>query len=153
MKGLLIAICLITFSISFSQVNNLSLNHIDSLLVTNPKNVVIFIYTDWCKYCHKMKATTLKNQEVINYINQNFYFCPLNAESEKPITLNKHKFKFTPNGNGVGLHDLATALGTIDGELNYPTLCILNDKYEIIFQYSSYLKTKEFLKVLEASIK
>ncbi len=144
---------LLKLSLGLTQIHNTQINSVDSLLTSNPKNVVVFIYTDWCKYCHKMKAITLKNQEVINYINKNFYFCALNAESEKPLTLNKHKFKFTPHGNGVGTHDLATALGTINGELNYPTICILNDKHEIIFQYSSYLKTKDFLKVLEASIK
>ena len=153
MRRFLLIICAFKLSIGFSQLKNTSLNKVDSLLLKDPKNIVVFIHTDWCKYCHKMKATTLQNQEVINYLNSNFYFCPLNAETETPILFNHHKFNFIPNGNAVGTHELATALGTINGELNYPTICILNEKYEIIFQYASFLKTKEFLKILEASVK
>ena len=138
--------------VSFTQPNETSFRTIDSLNSINEKNIVVFIHTDWCKYCKKMQGKTFQNEEVINLLNESFLFNSLDAETEKLISFNGHNFKFIPKGNDVGEHELAKALGSVDGELNFPTICILNSQYEIIFQYGGYLSSKEFLAVLKSSI-
>ncbi len=131
-----------------AQIKELSFEQIDSLKA-NEKNIVVFIHTDWCKYCSKMKNTTFKDQEVINLLNNSFHFISLNAESKENINFNGHTFSFVPNGTDVGYHELATALGTIDGELNFPTICILNPDYEIIFRYSGAMNSNSLESVLK----
>lgn len=91
-----------------------------------------------------MKATTFKNQEIIEKLNSDFYFIDFNAEEKRDISFNNHVFKFQPSGNNVGVHELALQLGTINNQIAYPTLCVLNEKNEIIFQYNIYLSPNDF---------
>lgn len=91
-----------------------------------------------------MKATTFKNKEIIETLNSNFYFIDFNAEEKRNIAFNNQIFKFKPSGNNVGVHELALQLGTINNQIVYPVLCVLNENYEIILQYSNYLSPKDF---------
>lgn len=114
-----------------------------------PKKIVFFIHTDWCKYCFKMKETTLKNKHVIQLLNDHFYYISLNAEQKENITFNQQQFKYIPNSTHSGVHELAKALGTINQKISYPTLSILNSSYEIIFQYNQYLEANQLQEILE----
>lgn len=96
-----------------------------------------------------MKATTFKNQQIIEKLNSDFYFVDFNAEEKRDITFNNHSFKYLPSGNNVGVHELALQLGTQNNQITYPVLCVLNEKNEIIFQYSNYLSPKDFKLLLE----
>lgn len=96
-----------------------------------------------------MKTTTFKNQEIIEKLNSNFYFIDFNAEEKRDITFNNQIFKYKPSGNNVGVNELALQLGTINGQIVYPILCVLNEKNEIIVQYSNYLSPKDFKLFLE----
>jgi hypothetical protein len=49
----------------------------------------------------------------------------------------------------VGTHQLAKNLATIKGRILYPTLCILNSKNEIIYQYAGWLQVDEMVEILE----
>ena len=74
----------------------------------------------------------------------------LNAEDRRTINYSGRTFKFKPTGANVGVHELAQALGTIEGSLSYPTLCFLNKQDEIIYQYGGFLDSKSFLKTVKA---
>ena len=132
----------------FAQTNTYELAKIDSLQKTEKRNLVVFIYTDWCRYCHSMKNTTFKDDPIIKILNENFWFSELNGEEKKDIRFRDHLFKFKPTGNSTGIHELAEQLGTIEGQITYPTLCILNADYEIIFQYNQFISSYNLLKVL-----
>jgi len=123
---------------------------VDSLLEIEQKPVVVFLYTDWCKYCHSMKATVFTDSTVIDYLNENFYFVWFDAESEEDVTFAGNTFHFKPNGNKNGVHELAAQLGTIDGKLSYPTLSALNGQYELVFQYGGVLFKEELMAVLRS---
>jgi thioredoxin-related protein len=98
-----------------------------------------------------MRNTTLKNSRVIELLNKNHYFVDFDAEHERTISFRNHTFKYQPTGDNTGVHQLATALGTVNGNLSYPTLCFLSSNYEIVFQYGQYLNPTDFLKILEQS--
>ena len=131
----------------YAQLNLVSFEQIDSLQKVEARNIIVFIHTNWCQYCQVMKNKTFKNNEIINTINDKFYFIEFNAEEKRIITYNNQTFQFKPNGYNLGVHELAIELGTINGQLSYPTLCILNHKGEIIFHYNSFLNVKD-LKLL-----
>lgn len=122
---------------------------IDSLSLIEKRPVAVFIYTDWCRYCKNMEQTTFQNTEVINKLNKKFYFINLNAEEERLIIFRGHRFQFKPNGKSTGIHALAEALGAVDNKISYPTFCILNTDYEIIFQYDAYLNAKNMITILD----
>jgi thioredoxin-related protein len=133
----------------FAQLNLISFEQIDSLQNIEKRKVIIFIHTDWCQFCHAMKNTTFKNESIIKDLNNTFYFIDFNAEEKRTILFNKATFKFKSTGNTSGIHELALQLGTVNKQLNYPALCVLNSKNEIIFQDNNYIKPKEFKIILE----
>lgn len=150
MKKLAIIIFFLGFtSTGYCQLKSRTFEAIDSLQQLQKRKIVVFIHTDWCQFCHRMKNTTFKNQEIIDKLNSDFYFIDLNAEEKRDIKFNNKTFKYVPSGNNVGVHELALQLGTINGQIVYPVLCILNEKNEIILQYNSYLSPKDFKLLLE----
>lgn len=38
------------------------------------KNILMFVYTQYCPWCKKMKETTFKDPATIEFINKNFIF-------------------------------------------------------------------------------
>ena len=146
----LLLVLLLCFAIhpGFAQLQSISFEEIDSLQRIEKRKTIVFIQTDWCQFCHAMKNTTFKNEEIIEELNNAFYFIDFNAEEKRTIIFNKTTFQFRPTGNTSGTHELAIALGTINKQLHFPVLCVLNSENEIIFQHSGYLKPKEFKLIL-----
>lgn len=115
---------------------------------THKKNIVVFLNTNWCKYCKVMEHTTFKNKKVIEQLNKYFYFIPFNAETKTAVNYLNNTFTYKKTGKNTGVHELAQALGTYKGKLSYPTTVILNTKNEIIFQHPYVLNHKSLIKVL-----
>lgn len=136
-------------STGFCQLKTSTFEEVDSLQQIQKRKTIIFIHTDWCQFCQRMKATTFKNQEIIDKLNSDFNFIDFNAEEKREITFQNQTFKFKPTGNNVGVHELALQLGIINKQITYPVLCVLNEKNEIIFQYNFYLSQKDFKSLLE----
>ena len=134
---------------SVAQLKTYQFEQIDRLQNIQKRKIIVFIHTDWCKFCAAMKNTTFKNKEVITHLNNKFYFIELNAEEKRKIIFNNSAFNFKPNGSNSGIHELAIQLGTINGTVSYPTICILNFKNQILFQYNSFLNAKDLMKLLE----
>ena len=147
-----IAFAAIVFSFNkgHTQLHTVSFAELDSLQKLEQRNVVVFIHTDWCKYCLQMKSTTFRNDSVVNVLNKLFYVVDLNAESKKVITCSGYEFNFKPTGSNTGVHELAEQLGMINGKLDFPTVSVLNAKNEIVFQNGGLLQTDELLAVLMA---
>lgn len=146
-----LSLCIVTifsFSNGYAQLQTVEFDQLDSLQGAERKYVVVFIHTDWCKFCHQMKNTTFKNDSVVKVLNDRFYFVDLNAESTEDISYGGRTFKYKPSGGNTGVHELAEQLGTINGKMNYPTVSIINAKNEIVFQYGGLMKTAELLTVL-----
>ncbi|SHF87317.1 Protein of unknown function, DUF255 [Flavobacterium fluvii] len=133
----------------FSQLKTYTFEEAEKLSKENPKPFVIFIHTSWCNYCKMMENSTFKNSEIISILNTDFYFIPLDAETKKDIHFNNHKFQFKPNGQNTGIHELATELATIDSQVVYPTIAILQTDFSIAFQKHSFLNAKDLLVILE----
>jgi thioredoxin-related protein len=133
----------------FAQLKIHTFEEAEKLSKENPKPFVVFIHTSWCKYCKMMENSTLKNSEISNILNAEFYFISLDAESKDDIHFNNHQFQFIPKGQNTGIHELATALATIDSQVVYPIITILKSDFSIVFQKHSFLSSKELNAVLE----
>lgn len=131
-------------STGFCQLKSSTFEEVDSLRQIQKRKIIVFIHTDWCQFCQRMKSTTFNNKEIIEKLNSNFYFIDFNAEEKRDITFNNQVFKYKPSGNNVGVNELALQLGTINNQIVYPVLCVLNENNEIIAQYNNYLSPKDF---------
>lgn len=145
MKKLLIIIVLLFANQNFAQLNTHTFEEAEKLSIENPKSFLVFIHTDWCKICKMMENTTFKNKEIVQHLNQNFYFISFNAENKKDIKFNKNTFKFKPKGTNSGIHELAELLSN----QTYPTITILKADYSILTQIESFTNTKTLLQILE----
>ena len=138
-----------TIPSGFAQLKTYTFEEAEKLSQENSKPFVVFIHTSWCMYCKMMENSTFKNSEIINILNSKFYFIPLDAESKDDILFNNHQFQFIPKGQNTGIHELATALATIDSQVIYPTVTILKSDFLIVFQKHSFLSSKELIIILE----
>lgn len=150
-KLVLLLLLLFVLNSAQSQLQQNRFEDIELLQKTNKKNVLVFIYTDWCKFCHSMKLTVFRNKEVMRLLNENFYFILLDAEERRSIAFNNTLFYNKPSGAAIGIHELAIALGTIKKQISYPTICIINYKNEIIFQHSGFFTARDFITLLTKS--
>ena len=133
---------------SYAQLKIVNFEDLAGLQEKENRPVMVYIHTDWCKYCHAMKHQ-MKNTEIVNFLNQKYYTVFLNAESKKDINFNGKVFKYKPSGIATGIHQLAEELGSINNENPYPALCFLNNKNEIIYQAGGLLSAEAFLKTLK----
>ncbi len=131
-----------------AQLNLYQASDLDSLMEMEERPLVFFIHTDWCKVCHRMKNTTFKNEQIEQQLNEKFYLVSLDAESTQPVNFRGVDFVYKPNGMSSGVHQLAEAVGTVDGRLSYPTVSIMNTQYEIIFKNNSFMSSEALLNVL-----
>ena len=135
-------------ALSFSQIKQYQFEQIDSLQKIEKKIVVVFIHTNWCRFCEAMKHTTFKNKELINTLNKNFYFINFDAEEKRSIAFNNNTFHYKPTGNRTGINELAEQLGDINGKVSFPGLCILDADNQIIYQHNEFLSAKNFKTIL-----
>ncbi|MDO3694519.1 DUF255 domain-containing protein [Wenyingzhuangia sp. chi5] len=112
---------------------------------TNPKPILIDVYTDWCTWCHKMDASTYSEEVIVNYVNDHFYAVKLNAEQKEDITYNGHTFKFVANGRR-GTHQLAASL--LNGKLSFPSTVFLNKNQELVEVIPGYLQAPMMEKII-----
>lgn len=134
---------LITLNV-VGQNKTVKFEDLEALQAAAPKPVVVLIMTDWCKYCHAMQNTLLKNQQLAPLLSAKFRTVFLNAEEKRDIIFAGRTFRYRS-----GINELARQLATNNGEVSYPAICILNSRNEIIYQHDGYLSAQAMLFMLK----
>ncbi len=112
----------------------------------NPKKLFVDVYTDWCGWCKKMDKSTFQDEDIVKYMNDNFYPIKLNAEQKEDIVYKGHTFKFVPNGRR-GYHELAASL--LDNRLSFPSFVALNEEQARITIIPGFMDANSLQPVLE----
>ena len=128
-------------------------SQIDSLMQKEQRPVAVFLHAEWCKFCKNMEQTTFKNESVIKLLNQKYYFISFDGAQKEAVRFRDHLFSYRPSGRNTGTHELATALGQMNGTLAFPTFVLLNADYEIVFQLNSFIDGGDLKKILEEGLK
>lgn len=97
---------------------------------TNPKKILVDVYTEWCGWCKKMDANTFTNPVIIKYIQNNYWAVKLNAERKDSILLGDQLFVNENISGRRGAHQLAIAL--LNGKMTYPSMVYLDEKVELM---------------------
>lgn len=148
MKNVLFLIVLFFFTTSLSaQLTKYKFSELETLQMQEPKPVLVFVTADWCSYCQLTENTTFKNSEVIDLINEQFYFVELNVAEKEDIEFFGKVYRFRSTGYKTGSHELAEAFAYNENGALYPTTVIFNKEQEVLFKKQEFLKTEEILKV------
>ncbi len=91
------------------------------------RQVLAFLYTDWCTYCRQMEKETFKDPQVVKELGSRFVWLRLNPET---------------NPQGA---ELQQRFG-VDG---YPTLLILDENGDEIDRVSGYVPADRFTQQVE----
>src|SRR6056300_1145397 len=152
---------LIQFQLYSQEINWMSLDEVREAQKTNPKNVLIDVYTNWCGQCKLMDRNTFSNTDIIRIINENYYAVKFNAEGNDTVTFmdkvfTNPNFDSTKTQKRNSSHQLTQFLGInaypstlfFDSEMNYltPVKGYLNPKqieiYLLLFKDDTYKNVK-----------
>jgi len=138
---------LIQFQLYSQEINWMSLDEVREAQKTNPKNVLIDVYTNWCGPCKLMDRNTFSNTDIIRIINENYYAVKFNAEGNKEVNFKGNIFK-NPNYDPAkaqrrnASHELAQYYRI----RSYPTILFLDEEANLITPVVGY-KTPQQLEI------
>lgn len=141
MKKLLFWGLLLLANVSFGQnkINWISIEEAYRRNQIQPKKTVIDVYTDWCGWCKVMDKNTFSNPEVIKYINANYYAVKLNAEGRNDIKIGNTFYKYDEQYKAN-----KAAIALLNGQMSYPSLVYLDEKFNLIQPVPGYQDAKAF---------
>lgn len=126
------------------KINWLTIEEVAVKMKSDPKPILMDIYTNWCYWCKVMDKKTYNNKEVISYINQHFYAVKLNAETKQPVLWDNTTYKYD-EGNKV--NDFA--LFATQGQLAFPNTVIFPQTEKIPAAIPGFMEPKEMEIILK----
>ncbi|MFW5644664.1 MAG: thioredoxin family protein [Bacteroidota bacterium] len=114
-------------------------------LDNSDKKYFIYVYTDWCSWCKRMKNTTFQDDKVIKLLNEDFIPVSFNGESKQSIKFRGQEFKYIQNGPRGG-HELAMAL--LNNQPSYPSLVFLDEEMNMIQPLPGYKSAEDLSLIL-----
>ena len=120
------------------KINWLNLSELAIAYNKQPKPIIIDVYTSWCGWCKVMDKETYGNDNVANYINENYYAVKFDAESKDSVVYAGKKYGYNPayKANELAVHLLF-------GRMGYPTTVLLSSIDAQPAPISGYLKPSE----------
>jgi thiol-disulfide isomerase/thioredoxin len=136
-----------------SQIKTGSFSELETIAKENRKPVIVHIYTDWCSVCRIEFFNLNKDKELVEMINENFYYIHFNAETTKQkINFQGQEFHYVSNGNS-GIHELVLALSKNKTKPVYPLWIILDKDQNLVYYHEGQLDRKKLKeKLLEIPV-
>ena len=145
-KIILILILLVAGVANAQKINWMTMNEALAAQEVTPKKIFMDVYTIWCGPCKLLDKNTFSNNDVIAYINENYYAVKFNAEGTESITF--EDFTYTNPNYQEGrkgrnaTHFFADALKL----RGYPSLVFFEDDGTLIQAVPGY-KTPQQLEI------
>ena len=122
----------------------MSLDEVREAQKTNPKNVLIDVYTNWCGPCKLMDRNTFSNTDIIRIINENYYAVKFNAEGNDTVTFmdkvfTNPNFDSTKTQRRNSSHQFTQFLGVNA----YPSTLFFDSKMNYLTPVKGYLNPKQ----------
>jgi thiol-disulfide isomerase/thioredoxin len=148
---LLICFFLLFFSFSIQAQDSIRFDEsgLDAVMQRakiDKKPIFYMIYADWCPHCKNIKATTLKDADVITFMNANYIFAGLDFEKPGSESF-KEKYKIKSFPTFLVLDENGIELSRFTGELKKDKFLTevkiaLNPKQQLPYLKGEYEKDK-----------
>jgi len=126
-----------------SQIKKGTFSDLSSQQKENPKPIIIHVYTNWCPVCKIEFFQLNKDKDLVQMMNENFYFINFEAEETRDaIYFQGKEFSYLSNGNS-GIHELALALSKNKDQPVYPLWIILDKNQNLIEYHEGQFKAKD----------
>lgn len=135
-----ILLFLISLLTQAQEVNWVTFKELPLLINQEAKPIMVFIHTDWCKYCLMQEQNTFSDSAVVSNLNENYYCVKLNAETEETISFLNRDYNFNGNQN-----ELSWVLGAENNQLSFPTTVVLSSQFQITNRWVGYLSKEVIL--------
>lgn len=133
-------------------INWVSWDEVESKMEKEPRKVLVDVYTDWCGPCKMMNNTTFSDQQVVNYINENYYAIKFNAEGPDEVTFRGTTYKNATydaaKSGRNGTHDLTRAIAPVNGRIAYPTIVYMDEEFGILSPVQGFYKPEQIMPLL-----
>ena len=126
------------------KLNWISITELKAKIKSDPKPVLIDLYTNWCYWCKVMDKKTYSNPKVIAYINDHFYAVKVNAEAKDAIEWGNKSFNYNET---YKINDFAMYLTS--GQPGFPTTAIFADEASNPASLEGFLEPKDLEPVLK----
>ena len=131
-------------STAYDKLNWTNMNEVNDKITSQPKPVIIDLYTNWCYWCKVMDKKTYNNSRVISYINDHFYAVKIDAESKEAIPWANKEYNFNDN---YKVNDFA--MYVTSGQPGFPTTVIFVDQKSEPVAIQGFLVPKEIEPILK----
>ena len=116
----------------------MKLNELTEKIKSEPKPVIIDLYTNWCYWCKVMDKKTYTSSKVISYINEHFYAVKLDAETKEVVQWNNKEYNFNDN---YKVNDFT--MYVTSGQPGFPTTVIFADEQSEPVSVQGFLEPKK----------
>jgi thioredoxin-related protein len=142
-KIVLMFFVLVVGSIHAQKINWMTMNEALEAQKSQPKKIIMDVYTPWCGPCKLMDRNTFGNKDVIKFITKNYYAVKFNAEGTEEIdyqdfTYTNPNYQEGRKGRNA-THFFADAL-KISG---YPSLVFFKSNGDLIQSVVGYKSPKD----------
>lgn len=143
MKSALSILFLWLFTLSFAQVNWMTMDQAIAAQKKAPRKIIIDFYADWNTASKEMDSQTFIHPEILKYLNNKFYVVKFNAEGDETVNIYGRVFKnpeYLVKSKGKnGMHQFAKYMN-----INaYPTIIFLDENLQLITNLMGKFTAKE----------
>ena len=109
------------------------------------KKVMVFIYTDWCKWCRELDKTCFSDSDIANFINLNYFPIKFNGEIDESIEFQGQTYKLKKEDEKV-FHQFTEEFNK--GDISYPAIVFLDENLKVIQTIKGFRPKSEMFNVL-----
>lgn len=135
-----------------AEINWITWDQVEAKMATEPRKVLVDVYTKWCGPCRLMSQRTFTDSAVVEYVNANYYAIKFDAEGGKPVTFKGTTYEnpgYDPARRGRNAtHDLTRAIAPVNGRIAYPTIVYMDENFKILSPVQGYLKPNQIMPIL-----